>query len=251
MTPEEEVDARLSSAIPPARVDWDRIQWIDTEKELVGFLSTDPYASPYVVTFEAIENAWRSGRFYTATYSYINREITKAKDGMPGMHVLSPLASSGLGGGIRAPRPGIPTSPASTPPGRSSTFATLVVGDEHATFGKLIAVNSRGGEAKFEKEGSRVILSNTMLVEVADALERAGVNPPGSTVNVHRSVGVNPDEPMKNPYEPAAKPTAADAMQLILEEVKGSSDPLVAAGEWLMKLTNAITAIAREDDPDA
>lgn len=121
----------------------------------------------------------------------------------------------------------------------------ILVGGEHDTFGTLIAVNARGGEAKFEKDGNRVIVSAAMMIEVADALERAGILSPNTTAAVARIV--DPRRDSKLPSVPPP-PTSADGMDLILKEVREASDPLVAAGEWLMKLTNAITAIAREGD---
>jgi hypothetical protein len=53
----------------------------------------------------------------------------------------------------------------------------------------------------------------------------------------------------RNPAPPR-RWTSDDALTLILEEIKHAPDPMKAAGEWITKMTNAITGIIRDLDDE-
>lgn len=66
--------------------------------------------------------------------------------------------------------------------------------------------------------------------------------PPGPTTT---TVSGNPP-----PSTPVRQWTSEDALTLILEEIKHDPDPFTAAGKWLTRFTNGVTAITRNLDEE-
>ncbi|HEY9438756.1 MAG TPA: hypothetical protein VIS29_08905 [Streptomyces sp.] len=58
------------------------------------------------------------------------------------------------------------------------------------------------------------------------------------------------DMPSVSRNPPPRRWTSDDALTLILQEIKHAPDPMKAAGEWITKMTNAITGIIRDLDDE-
>ena len=122
--------------------------------------------------------------------------------------------------------------------------ATEVLRMAGTPFGVATYVNTEHISVTYDGNGSPgggVTVSYQMLAEIAAALVKERVITPDDVVNLGTRMGAR----LK-----LMKPTAEQAVEMILRDVRQSTTPADKAREWLTRVTNGVVDILREEERD-
>jgi len=110
---------------------------------------------------------------------------------------------------------------------------------------------STAENARFLADAARTATSaaDYAAADYASMLERLGLSM-GGTVDDWPSVEYDLPGPTTTTVSGNRLWTSEDALTLILEEIKHDPDPFAAAGKWLTRFTNGVTAITRNLDEE-